>query len=201
MLARGAHLHFQVPPVCLLSHSELFEKVAPNGAKGTHVGVADSISQPEKETRDASREQLLKIHAARFAFPASARSDDEIVFPGNDWLDQVQHEFRAVAAVAIEKNNDATFGWKGPYTGGASPPIPGKWFDDDARTGFTGSRRGLIGTAVINHNNFAGYTGRGNGANDIGNRLLLVQRRNDDGNVPFDAVGRRHSRTSHALVK
>jgi hypothetical protein len=52
---------------------------------------------------------LLKIHAARFALPPGARADHEIVCAGHDGIDELIHELRAIAAIAVEKNDDVAF--------------------------------------------------------------------------------------------
>jgi hypothetical protein len=49
---------------------------------------------------------LLEIHAAGLALTARSRSDHKIVRAPREWIDQLIHELRAIAAVAIEKYND-----------------------------------------------------------------------------------------------
>src|SRR5436853_2482883 len=104
--ARGAHLHLEIPAVSFFLHLELVERVAPEGAEGTHVGISNSIKQPQKNAGDSSGENLLEIHAARFALPARTRADHKILFSCGDWSDELLHELRAIAPIAIEENDD-----------------------------------------------------------------------------------------------
>src|SRR4051812_16939848 len=103
---RRAHLHFEVPSVGRLFHSQDLESVAPDGTKGAHIGIRNRIEQPQQPSGDAAGNDLLEVHAAALALPARAGPDDEILFAPPDWVDKLKHEFRAIAAIAIEKDND-----------------------------------------------------------------------------------------------
>ena len=45
--ARGFHLHFEIPAVGLLAHIELFKGVAPDRTKRAHVGITNSVEEPQ----------------------------------------------------------------------------------------------------------------------------------------------------------
>ncbi len=62
--ASGFHLHLQIPAVSFLTHVEFLEGVATNGAKRAHVGVPNAIKQSQKQAGNASRQNLLEVHAA-----------------------------------------------------------------------------------------------------------------------------------------
>jgi hypothetical protein len=64
---RGPHLHLEVPTVCLLAHREPFERIAPDRAKRTHIGIADAVQSEQSETGEPSGEDLRQVHAAWLA--------------------------------------------------------------------------------------------------------------------------------------
>src|SRR5437763_9280867 len=105
----SAHLHLEVPTVGRLFHTEFFECVAPNGAEWAHIGIVHAVKQPKQCAGYAAGKDLLEIHAARFAFAASPRTDHEILFAAPDWFDELRHELRTLASVTVEENDEVAF--------------------------------------------------------------------------------------------
>src|SRR5450759_327819 len=87
--ARGAHLHLEIPSVSLFLHPESIQRITPDGAEGTHIGITDTIAKSQKNAGDAASENLLEVHASRFALSARARTDHEILFSVNDGLHEL----------------------------------------------------------------------------------------------------------------
>src|SRR5450755_3624694 len=103
--ARGAHLHLEIPPVGFLLHPESIQRITPDGAEGTHIGITNTIEKSQKDAGDATAENLLEVHASRFALPARAGTDHEILLSVNNGLYELPHQFFVIAPVTTEKNN------------------------------------------------------------------------------------------------
>jgi hypothetical protein len=138
-------------------------------------------------------QNLLEIHAAGFALPARSRADHEIVRPACDRLDELRYEPWNIAAIAIEKQYDVAF-WRNRSNACRTCSSITSRRSCDARAGFTRPLRCAICAAVINNDHFLGYAGREAFANHAGDRVLFVQRRDDNRHFA-------HRKTSHALVK
>src|SRR5947207_14327863 len=91
-VARGFHLHLQIPAVGLLAHVEPFERITTNGTKLRHVRITNPVEQSQNQSRNSSGKDLLEIHAARLALSASSRTDHEIVRPACYRFDKLIHE-------------------------------------------------------------------------------------------------------------
>src|SRR5262249_23428484 len=76
---RCAHLLLEVPAIGFLGHAEALQRVAADGAKGTHIAVAHAIEQAQEMARDPAGRELRRVHAARLAPAADPRADDEIL--------------------------------------------------------------------------------------------------------------------------
>src|SRR5438477_9929476 len=113
-VARGFHLHFQIPAVGLLAHVEPFERITTNGTKWRHVRITNPVEQSQNQSSESPRKDLLEIQAARFALSAGSRADHEIVRPTSHGFDKLIHERGTVAAGSIEKNRNAAFGLRRP---------------------------------------------------------------------------------------
>src|SRR5947207_15099966 len=122
-VARGFHLHLQIPAVGLLAHVDLFERITTNSTKWRHVRITNPVEQSQNQSGDSSGKELLEIHAARFALSAGSRADHEIVRPPCHGFDKLIHECGRVAAVAIEKNHNVASGRKRTNTGSASAAV------------------------------------------------------------------------------
>ncbi len=109
----------------------MYESLASNGAKWTHVGVSNAVEKVEQPANEAPGNDLLTIHATRFASPPNPRSDDEILFSCVEWLDQLRKQFRAVAAIAVEKGDYVAVARHRIAPRPTGPPIATPWFCDD----------------------------------------------------------------------
>src|SRR6266404_4910161 len=146
--ARRFHLHLQIPAVGFFAHRQFLERVAPDRAKRTHVGVAHAIQDRHQPASDFAGKDLLEVHATRLTLAARARADHEIAFTARDWIDKLRHKFRAIAAVAIEKCDDVAL-WRycaNSRRAGATVSARGS---DNARPRFTRALGCSISTAII----------------------------------------------------
>src|SRR6202521_976882 len=107
---RGAHLHLEIPPVGFFLHPESIQRLPPDRPERTHVGIANTVEKSQKNAGDAAGEDLLEVHASRFALSACARTDHEILFLVGDGLHELSHQLGAIAPVPIEKHNYLAFG-------------------------------------------------------------------------------------------
>jgi hypothetical protein len=133
---------------------------------------------------------LLKIHASRFSFSARARADDEIVRARDDRVNQTIHQLRAVASVAVEKDDDLAGGRDGLDARPTRTPVTASQFADHARSGLTRPLSRAVVASVIDDDHFARDLAR-DGAHNIANRLFFVQSRdhNGDESVRFNLIG------------
>src|SRR5438132_116463 len=128
---RRAHLHLQVPAIARLTHAELDQRVAPYRAKRSHIGIADAIQQAQRPADRIPGEDLVGAHAVRLAGAAGTRTDHEIGAALGDRRDQFGDQLRAIAAVAVEEDDDVAFpGRLG--AGPAGPAVAAAAFADDA---------------------------------------------------------------------
>src|SRR5438876_10468067 len=88
-LSRCAHLHLEIPSVGFLLHPESIQRLPPDRPERTHVGVANTIEKSQKNAGNAAGEDLLEVHASRFALAARARTDHEILFSVDAGLDEL----------------------------------------------------------------------------------------------------------------
>src|SRR5450755_4916672 len=89
--ARCAHLHLEIPPVGFFLHPESIQRITPDGTEGTHIGITDTVEKSQKKARDAAGENLLEVHASRFALPARARTDHEVLFSVDNGLHELPY--------------------------------------------------------------------------------------------------------------
>ena len=96
-----------------------------------------------------------------------------------NWIDKLIHKLGAIAPVAVEEYDDVAFRPQRRHSGGARTTVSAMGFDD-ARASLARAFRGSICAAVIDHDDvgqdFCGH----DFTHDPGNRLFLVERRNDD---------------------
>src|SRR6185437_65167 len=154
-VARGFHLHLQVPAVSLLAHVELFECITADGTEWGHIRVINPVDEPQNQSSESSGNDLLEIHAAGFALSAGARADHEIVRAAPNGINKLIHERGHVAAVAIEKNHNVTFGRKRTNADGASASVSTRR-GHHVRACFMCALSGSIGAAVINDDHLVG---------------------------------------------
>ncbi len=141
------------------------------------------MSKPARYPAD----NLLEVHAAGLAPAANPRSDDEISFTGANGLCQPWNELRAIAAIAIQEDDDlALFVQRGDarQTGAA---IASPRLDDHPGPGLPRPLGRAVGAAVVDDQYFVG-DGPWNRADDIADRLFLVEGGNDDRNLGYRAA-------------
>src|ERR1044072_9250754 len=109
-VSRSFHLHLQIPAVGLLAHVELFERITTNGAKWRHIRVTNPVQDSQNQSSQSAGKDLLEIHSAVFALSARARPDHKIVRSARYGINKLVHKCENVAAVAIQKHHDVTFG-------------------------------------------------------------------------------------------
>src|SRR5207247_10996822 len=88
-VARGFHLHLQIPAVGLLAHVDPFERITTNGTKWRHVRITNPVEQSQNQSGESSGKNLLAIQAARLAMPAGSRADREAVPAQSDGIDKL----------------------------------------------------------------------------------------------------------------
>src|ERR1700752_4572294 len=103
-----AHLHLQRPSVRLFLQVEPFQSITTNRTKRSHIGRMNAVQDQEKGADHVARENLVKVHAARFALAARARSDYKLGFSSHDRHDEPIHHLRTIATVSVEKYDDFT---------------------------------------------------------------------------------------------
>jgi hypothetical protein len=180
----GTHLHLDIPSVGWLAHAKSAQRIAPDGAKWAHVGVTNTVKHSQNQAGHSSRNNLLEIHAARLALAARARTDHEIVFSTNDWIDELIYELRAIAAVPVEKNDDIAFRAKSANTGSAGASIPALWLGDHARARGARAFGGLISAAIIDNDDVARNVCGSDRSDYICDRFLFVEGWNNDAYHP-----------------
>ncbi len=100
-------------------------------------------------------EELVRAHAAGLAPAAGARADDEFVFAPRDRRDEIGHQLRAVAAVAVEKYDDVAIAGR-LDAGMASPAITAPALADDAGPGRARPLDRAVGAAAVGNYDFVG---------------------------------------------
>ena len=176
---RRAHLHLKVPAIARLAHAEPDQRVAPYRAKRSHIGIADAIQEPQRGTDRIAGEDLVGAHAVRLAGTAGARSDDEIGPSLGDRRDQFGDQLRAIAAVAVEEDDDVAIpGRLG--AGPAGPAVAAAAFADDPRPGGAGPLDGAVGAGAVGDDDVIDAARRDRG-NDPGDRCFLIEGRDHHG--------------------
>src|SRR5205823_364815 len=99
----------QNPTVWFYNKYYLTNLIAPDSTKRRHIGVANTVKYADQKSREMPRKNLLRVHTARLASPACARTDHEVLCAAHNRLDQRRNKARNVAAIAIEKNDQIAF--------------------------------------------------------------------------------------------
>src|ERR1051326_1721580 len=178
--ARGPHLHFNVPPIAVFPHREAHQRVAADRPERAHIGVADAVEQPHRPPDDPAGEELMGGHAAPLPLPTAARADHKIIAALGDRLDEKRDQLGAVAAVAIEKNDDVAIRG-GLSAGPAGAPVATFAQADDLRTLRPRALDGAVGTAAISDNDVVDNFPR-HGGKHAPDRVLFIERRNHERN-------------------
>src|ERR1051325_9981644 len=178
--ARRPHLHFKVPPISVFAHREAHKRVATDRPEWAHIGVVDAVEQPHRPPDDPAGQELMRGHAARLPLPAAARPDHEIIAAVGDRLDEKRDQLGAVAAVAIEKNDNVAIRG-GLSAGPACTPVAAFAQADDLRTRRSRALGSAIGTAAISDNDVVDHFSW-HGGKDTSDRVLFIECRNDERN-------------------
>jgi hypothetical protein len=134
------------------------------------------------KTPRASRDDLLRRHAARFAHAAKPRAHHEIGGAGRDGCHDGRQKGRHVAAIAIEEADDLGSEGKRRHAGGAGAPVATSRLAGHSRARCRGLLCGAIGRAVI-HDDDVVHALAQDLANDAADRLGLVETGNDHRNT------------------
>jgi hypothetical protein len=70
----------------------------------------------------------LAIHAAQLTLPTNARPDDEVLSVGKDGRNQIRNQLRAIAAIAVEENDNLAVMGNGGDASPAGSAIAPPWF-------------------------------------------------------------------------
>ena len=127
------------------------------------------------------RKNLLRIHTARLAFPACARTDYEVMRAAHNRLDQRRNKARNVAAIAIEKNDQIAFRGNCRHARRTSATVSARR-RNYSRSCVSGAFRRLVCAAIINNNDFARSSRCDHLAHDLRDWFFFIQRWNDNGN-------------------
>src|ERR1700733_13776911 len=125
-----------------------------------------------------ARKQLLWRDAAGLARPTHARAEHEDGPTGGNRRYQSRDEFRGIAAVAIEENENTGIPAHGGDTGLDGATIAAPQFDDHSRACFRCALDGTIPRAAIDNDDLADISCQHRG-HDFADRGLLVETGND----------------------
>jgi hypothetical protein len=186
---RRSHLHFQIPTVGELAHAELQQRVAADGSKRAHVGIAHAVKQPGQNAGDAAGGKLVPGHAAWLAHAAGARGDDEVVRAGADRRDQCRDGGRIVGAVAVHEHNDvASLRRLRAFEAGQAIAAADRDYLGARATCFL---RSAVAAAAVGYDDAADDVTRDLGDHGL-DRFRFVERGNDDDDTARGrAVGHR----------
>ena len=178
--ARRPHLHFEIPAIGVFAHREAHQRVAADRPKRAHIGVMDAVEQPHRPTHKPAGKELVSGHAAPLPLATAARADHKIVAAIGDRLDETPDQLGAVAAIAIEENDDVAI------LGGISARPAGAAVAALAQADNAGARRsrilgGAIGATAINDDDVVDNRSR-HGGNHAPNRFLFIEGRDDERN-------------------
>src|SRR5258708_35059585 len=101
--------------------------------------------------------------------------------PIQDRCEQPGYELRPVAAIAVEKHEDVAIVSR-PGAGRTGPAIAALALHDDARAGGTGALDSAVRAAAVGNDDLVDDSAR-DGADDLADRLLLVEGRDDHGDA------------------
>ena len=155
-------------------------RAAPAGRAAWTWMAADPRGAHESP-RQITGENLLPVHAARFALPARARTDDEILRPVRDGGDDLPHQRGHVAAVAVEEQQHVALRRRDARR--ARAPVPAHGLADDARPRRPRPFGGAVVAAVVHDQHFPGQARGETFLYHVGDGFLLVEAGDDDGNV------------------
>src|SRR5215475_7671068 len=172
------HLHLKVPTEGRLCHAEAIERVAADGPEGRHIGEARAIEKANEEPGKVAGDDLRGAEAARFALSAQPRAEDEIGSAARDWLDQCRDHVGAIAAIAVDEENDHAGRREVSEARKHGSPVAARRLDDDLGAGRSRALSRVI-TRLSVHDNDLAYAVGEHGCNARADRLFLVEARDD----------------------
>lgn len=179
-LLRGLQLHLHRPAVIGILHSEPLEGVIAKRAQWTEVGVSHAgphAHQPGGQ--DIARTRVPRQCAA-LRHTQHAAADHEVRPVVQQRLNDGLDVTRVITAVAIDEYDDVfRHCIERDDTRKTRSPVTTRFLTDDPCALARGKRRGAVGAAIVDDDDsveaFAANT-----THHAGDRLFLVQRRNDD---------------------
>ena len=155
-------------------------------------------NEAQKTPRNIGCDDLLARQAAGLTRSANARTKDENGFARHDRRHQIGDEFRGIAAVAVEKEEDVCVI---AHSGDACldrATVAASRLDDDTSSGRFCPLGRTVPRAPVDNDDFAHILLQHSG-HDLADRRFLVEARNDRGNdgqaalrwpLSIDLVGR-----------
>src|SRR5258708_38087694 len=131
----------------------------------------------------------MRSHASGLSLAASARTDRKIVLALDNRRDETRDQFRAIAAVAVEKHDDVVI-LGGLGASPAGPPVAALAQDYHVGAGRLRPLDGAISARTVDDDNLIDDVTR-HGGDHTSDRLLLVEGGDDEG----DALLRHQSQT------
>ena len=124
------------------------------------------------------RDDLLGRQAAGLAWTANARAQNEDDLPGCNRRHQIGDEFRRIAAVAVEKDQNVGVIAHGGNARLNGATVAASWLDHHASPGGLRPLDGAVPRAAVDNDNFAHILRQHRGY-DPANRRFLIEARND----------------------
>jgi hypothetical protein len=121
----------------------------------------------------------MPAHRARLARAARARGDDEILCAVANGIDEPGHQIAAIRAVAVHEDDYSAVRRRGGGPRGAGAPVTAVLRQNHPSSGRARQIDRSVAAAAIDDDDLPGQIAR-DLSHDVGDRLLLVQNRNDD---------------------
>jgi hypothetical protein len=107
-------LHLEGPAIRFFPEFKSLKRLAANRTERSHIGRPNAVQNPENQSHHVSGKDLVKVHAARLALSAGARSDHKVVRSLYYRPDKAFHMLRTIATIAIKKYDDFAIGRDSP---------------------------------------------------------------------------------------
>ena len=137
-----------------------------------------TINETQKQMADMGCEELLRRDASTLTEPTHARAQDEHGLAGDDWRHESRDEFRRIAAVAVEKQENV-----GVVADGGDASLDGATIAAPRLNDYTGARgfrplSGAIARGTVDNDDFA-YTLRQHRGDNRTDRRFFIEAWND----------------------
>src|SRR5436305_2521922 len=83
--SRRAHLHFEIPSICLFAHPEAIERVAPDRPQRAHIRISDTVERVHGPSCEVAGHELLNAHAAVLAHTPRGGPHAKILSTPEHW--------------------------------------------------------------------------------------------------------------------